>query len=613
LDRKDVRHQAKGAARMWSQSDLAIEPYLASIRRRAVAVAAFLLVLIAGLASRLVHIQYLSREEFAESAIRQHGHFERLIARPGDVLDVHGRPMATSVESASVFVDPKAVQPEKRQDLAASLAVALDIDAQSLLDRLEKHSNRRFLWVKRRVTDDDVRAVRDLKWPTAWVGLQGELRRCYPQGALASHVLGVRDIDGKARDGVERVFNPVLDGKPGRRITARDARGKTLAIAEHLTCLPEPGSSVVLTLDSVVQVFVEEALDRVMSQWKPTSATAIVMDPQTGEIVALANRPTFNPEDSASASSDAWVNRAISDTYEPGSTFKPFIVASALDWQVVAPEDQIDCHNGSYRMGPRLLHSHHPNGVLAVPEVVVKSDNIGMAIIGERMTNPGLYRAVQSFGFGRPTGIELPGESSGAVRPLRQWTPFYSTGSVPMGQELSVTPLQLITAFSALANGGELLRPRIIRAIVGPDGKTVQVFDKPQVVGKPVRSETASYMVESVLTGVVERGTGKKAQLAGYSVFGKTGTAQKQSPNGGYMHHRYISSFMAGAPAPDPRIVVLVVLDDPRNCPDPFGGKVAAPAVAEILRRSLTYLNVPPDRDEQDVVSSGRDGFRFTD
>jgi cell division protein FtsI/penicillin-binding protein 2 len=551
-------------------------------------------------------------EDLQEKAIKQHGRLETLSSRPGDVLDVRGRPLATSVETASVFVDPKAISEVKRSDVADSLALALELNAEQLRERLDRSSKRRFLWVKRRVSDDELRAVRELKWPANWVGFQTELRRCYPQGPVASQVVGIRDVDGKSRDGIEKKFDVLLRGKSGTRLSARDGRGKTLAIHEQFTHLPEPGSSVVLTIDSVIQTFAEEALDRVMTDWKPASATAIVMDPHTGEILALANRPTFNPEDPTAASADAWVNRAISDSYEPGSTFKPFIVSAALDWGIVKPEDQIDCHNGVYKMGPRLLHSHHHNGLLTVPEIVVKSDNIGMAIIGERMTNPALYRAVQSFGFGRPTGIELPGESCGAVRPLRQWTPFYSTGSVPMGQELSVTPLQLITAFSALANGGELLRPRIVRAIVGPDGKNVQVFDKPEVIGRPIRAETASLMVESILTGVVERGTGKKAQLAGYSVFGKTGTAQKQSPSGGYLHHRYISSFIAGAPANDPQIVVLVVVNDPTEGLEPFGGKVAAPASAEILGRSLVYRGVPHDR-EIVAKSKDREPFRFTD
>jgi cell division protein FtsI/penicillin-binding protein 2 len=574
-------------------------------------IAALMLFLVA-LAGRLIHVQFLNHEDLEAKAINQHGRLETLESRPGDVLDVRGRPLATSVETASVFVDPKSIGEEKRNEVAESLALVLDLDAEQLHERLAKNSKRRFLWVKRRVTDDEVRAVRDLKWPGNWVGFQTELRRCYPQGPLASQVVGIRDIDGKSRDGIEKKFDELLRGKSGTRLSARDGRGKMLAVQERFTCPPEPGSSIVLTIDSVIQTFAEEALDRVMADWKPTGATAIVMRPHTGEILAMASRPTFDPEDPSAASSDAWVNRAISDTYEPGSTFKPFIVSAALDWGIVKPDDQINCHNGVYKLGPRLLHSHHPNGVLTVPEVVVKSDNIGMAIIGERMTNAGLYRAVQEFGFGRPTGIELPGESSGAVRPLRQWTPFYSTGSVPMGQELSVTPLQLITAFSALANGGELLRPRIVRAIVGPDGKTVQVFDKPEVVSRPIRAETASYVVESILTEVVERGTGKKAQIAGYSVFGKTGTAQKQSPTGGYLHHRYISSFIAGAPASNPELVTLVLLNDPSKGPEPFGGKVAAPAVAEILARSLVYLSVPHDR-ESVAKSKDREPFRFTD
>jgi cell division protein FtsI/penicillin-binding protein 2 len=252
-------------------------------------------------------------------------------------------------------------------------------------------------------------------------------------------------------------------------------------------------------------------------------------------------------------------------------------------------------------MGPRLLRSHHPYGELTVPEIIIRSDNIGMAIIGERLTNPGLFRAVQSFGFGRPTGIELPGESPGLVRPLKDWTPYYSTGSVPMGQELAVTPIQLITAFCALANGGEYLRPRIVRSVVGPDGHVAASFDKPVPLGRPVRAETAEFMLDPVLRGVVEssHGTGRRAAepLAGYSAFGKTGTAQKQGTSAGYAAGRHISSFIAGAPATRPELVALVVVDDPTIGKTHYGGEIAAPAAAQILRRALVYLRVQPDRD----------------
>jgi cell division protein FtsI/penicillin-binding protein 2 len=237
-----------------------------------------------------------------------------------------------------------------------------------------------------------------------------------------------------------------------------------------------------------------------------------------------------------------------------------------------------------------------------------------MAIIGERLTNEGLFHAVQSFGFGRPTGIELPGESPGLVRPLRDWRPYYSTGSVPMGQELAVTPIQLTTAFCSLANGGQLLRPRIVRAVVNADGQTVQVFDKPTVVSRPVRSETAAFLLDPVLRGVVEndKGTGRRAELIGYSVFGKTGTAQKQSDEGGYAAGHHISSFVAGAPIANPEIVALVVVNDPSVGKEHYGGQVAAPAVAEILRHSLVYLRVPPDREIAAKPKHQR-GFRYSD
>jgi cell division protein FtsI/penicillin-binding protein 2 len=563
---------------------------------RSLVVSGTLILVLIALAVRLVSLQAAAHTQFDERALRQHGRVETLAARPGDLLDARGRLLATSVDASSAFVDPAAIHADRRPEVAASLALALDMDAVELQARIESNAQRRFLWIKRRLTDSEARAVRDLKWPAHWVGLRAETQRCYPQGPLASHVVGVRDIDGMARDGIERVFDPVLRGREGQRVVARDARGKTLAVHEHLTHLPEAGSSVVLTIDSVIQSYVEGALDRVVKQWKPVSATAIVMDPHNGDVLALANRPAFDLDNPATASADAWVNRAVSDNYEPGSTFKPFIMAAAIDWGLVDPAETIDCHGGVYRMGPRLLHSHHPNGPLSVPDVMIRSDNIGMAIIGERMTNAGLLRAVESFGFGRPTGIELLGESAGVVRPLYDWTDFYSTGSVPMGQEVATTPIQLIAAFCALANGGDLLRPRLVRAVVGPDGKRLQVFDKPELVGRPVSKQTARFMVETVLRGVVDRGTGRRAQLADYTVFGKTGTAQKQAEAGGYAPGRHVSSFIAGAPTGHPEAVVLVVVNDPTVGKDHYGGEVAGLAVAEILQKTLAYLRVSPDR-----------------
>ena len=564
-------------------------------RIRSSVVCGGLVLLMAVHACRLVATQGLNSERFRNTALRQQARRSPLPARPGDILDVHGRLLATSIRVASVFIDPSAIS--ENSELTDSLAQVLKLDAPKLQKRVQQNQHRQFLWVKRRVSDDELRAVLDLGWPRHWVGFRKELKRCYPQGKLAGHVLGVRDIDGIGRDGIERSFNKLLLGEPGFCILTHDARGKTLTIREHLTQPPKPGTTIVLTIDSVVQTFVEQVLEGVMDEWKPESATAIVMDPHTGELLAMANRPTFDLSARGAGGPDAWVNRAISHSYEPGSTFKTFVMAAALDWGLVQPGEMIDCHYGVYRMGRRLLRSDHPHGELSVEQVLIRSDNIGMAIIGQRLSNRGLFRVTEWFGFGRPTGIELPGETPGLVRPLGQWTE-YSTGSIPMGQELAVTPIQLITAFCAIANGGKLVRPRIVRALVGPDGRTLAEYPKPDVVRRPVSPETAQFLVDPVLRGVVDdpHGTGRRGKLDGFSVFGKTGTAQLSGGNGGYLSNRHVSSFLAGAPASNPRVAVLLLVNDPSVGSNHYGGRVAAPGVAQILRDTLRYLHVPPDR-----------------
>jgi cell division protein FtsI/penicillin-binding protein 2 len=563
---------------------------------RLIALASGLSVVLCALGGRLFAIQFRAHQELDRLAARQRGRCEPLHARPGDIVDSRGRLLATSITVASVYLDPSLV-PAEAAELIHDLSQILQVDRQQLAARVAKHRQRRFLWVKRRVSDDELAAVRQAKWPNQCVGIRHEKRRCYPHGQLASHVVGLRDVDGVGRDGVEHQFDDALRGHDGHRIVARDARGKTLAIHEHLTQMPRDGSTVVLTIDSVLQMYTEQVLDQLMRDWKAASASAIVMDPHSGEILALANRPGFDPNSPQQASADAWVNRAISDSYEPGSTFKPFVAAAALNWKLVERDEIIDCHNGVYRMGPRVLHSHHPNGPLSFPELIIKSDNVGMAILGERLTNQGLFRAVELFGFGQATGVELPGEAPGLVLPFKNWT-GYSTGSVPMGQEIAVTPMQLVTAFAALANGGHLLRPRIVRAVRSADGASNEPSE-PVVVSRPVSYEVASFMTETVLRQVVDdpKGTGRRAVLSGYSVFGKTGTAQLANPRGGgYLAGHHISSFVAGAPAAAPEVVALVVVNDPRVGKTHYGGEIAAPATAEILKQALVYQRVQPDR-----------------
>jgi cell division protein FtsI/penicillin-binding protein 2 len=420
-------------------------------------------------------------------------------------------------------------------------------------------------------------------------GFREEFQRHYPQGPVAAHVLGLRDVDNLGRGGVEEACNELLRGKPGERRVRRDARGYVVEVLEAQSRPPLDGTNVQTTLDSLLQLKVEARLAELMTEHRPKSCTSIVMLPDSGEIIALASCPTFDPNRPQEVEPGAWKNQALASMFEPGSTFKPFVVAWALDRGLLERDEELHCGWGAYRMGRRVLHDHHAYGELSVTDVLVKSSNVGMAKIGERLTNVELYRACAAFGFGRTTGLGLPGELPGMLRAFEDWT-SYSTGSIPMGQELAATPLQIITAHAALANGGRLVTPRLVRPIT--NGPTAAVT----VVAPVVTPETAAWLVAGPMREVVSRGTGKEAKLPGYSVFGKTGTAQVVDPaTGRYSHSRHICSFICGAPASAPEVLVLVVVEEPQGPGVQYGGTVAAPAARDILQAALGHLRVEPD------------------
>ena len=535
---------------------------------------------------RLVQLQWWQEDRFTDRAERQREFAEEIVPRPGDIVDRQGRLVATTLTMRSLYVVPSRIA--KPWVVAQSIATALGISADSLFEKIGERE-RHFLWVKRRLSSGEVEKIKQLDLPKGTWGFRDEYRREYPQGVVAAHVLGLRDIDGVGRGGVEEEFDRVLRGENGKRRLARDSRGRVIEILDDAEHPPRAGESVQLSLDLVVQLFAERELDAVMAEWKPESCCAVALDPKTGHVLAMASRPTFDPNRTEGASADSWKNRAIADIYEPGSTFKPFLVSYGLDQGVLHRNDVFDCEHGQYRMGRRVLHDHHNYGSLNLTDVLVKSSNIGMAKIGERLTNERLFAAATLFGFGRKTGIELPGELSGILRPLKQWT-SYSTGSIPMGHEVATTPLQLIVAHAALANGGQLLRPRIV--LPRADDSTAAVRS---IAETTVGPETAHWLIEGPMQEVVTRGTGKRARVPGYRVFGKTGTAQCLSPNGGYVHNKYISSFVCGAPVEAPRLLVLVVVNQSSVGGETFGGKVAAPAAANILKQSLVYLRISPD------------------
>ncbi len=538
------------------------------------------------LAGRLVQLQWLERDALSNRAEQQRMLIEEVPPRPGDILDRRGRLLATSVKSRSLYLVPKRIT--GLDEVCERVAEVLELSTESLRERLSTQADRHFLWVKRRLTEAEADKVRGLNLPADAWGFRDEYLREYPQGAIAAQTLGLRDIDGIGRGGVEEAFEPRLRGKTGKRLLARDARGRVLDVLSDSEEPPQPGTAVRLTLDTVVQLFAERELDQVMANWKPESCCAVIMSAKTGEVLGMASRPTFDPNHPEQASLESWKNRTIADIYEPGSTFKPFVVAYGLNQGVLAAGDVFDCERGQYHMGRRVLHDHHPYGSLSLTDVLVKSSNIGMAKVGERMQNPRLHEAAELFGFGQKTGIELPGELAGILRPLKEWT-SYSTGSVPMGHELAATPLQLITAHCALANRGRLVAPRLL---IHDDADTAQLSS---LAHDTVREETARWVIEHPMAEVVSRGTGKRAQLPGYHVFGKTGTAQCLSPEGGYVSGKYVSSFVCGAPVEDPQVLVLVVVNQASIGSEAFGGKVAAPAAGSILRQALVYLRVSPD------------------
>jgi len=533
---------------------------------------------------RLVHLQWICQSWFQDRAFRQQISEEPVLARPGDVLDREGRLLATTILVPSLYACPAKM--EDIPGVSRLLAAALHLDAAELQQRLENNAHREFLWIRRRLTDDEAAAVRSLALSRRIIGFRREFQRHYPQGALAAHVLGTRNIDGIGQGGIEESLDHLLKGTDGIRRFVRDARGYVLSILEEVTRPPIDGTSVTLTLDVRMQFCVERQLDQLMSRHQARGACAIVMNPRNGDVLALACRPAFDPNHPDRASPDAWKNMATAAVFEPGSTFKPLVVAWALDHHIIQRDDQFDCEHGAYRMGRRILHDHHHYDELSLTDVLVKSSNIGMAKIGERLGNKQLYQLAAAFGFGQRTGIELPGELTGLLRPLEKWN-RYSTGSIPMGQELAATPIQMITAHAALANGGVRVGPHLVMNWNDSARPHPQIYLVP-VVDRDV----ADWIVQHPLVEVVRRGTGKLAQLKDVEVFGKTGTAQKQAVDGqGYSSSRHLSSFIGGAHAENPELIVLISVDEPQGA-DQFGGSVAAPFVAGILKEGLKIFSL---------------------
>jgi cell division protein FtsI (penicillin-binding protein 3) len=553
------------------------------LRIRVLVLAALLAAAFAGVAARLAHLQLVRHGELTALAERQYSRTIVLQPKRGAIVDRHGMPLAVSSPASSLFVQPRHIGDPARA--AARLAPILQMPAAEL--RAVLVSSRPFVWLRRRLPPAVAEQVQALREPE--LGLVEEPLRLYPNRELASHVVGFEGVDG-GLEGIERAWETSLAGAPGKAIIGRDALGREVATQVVLQ-RPVPGHGVMLTIDANIQNVAERELDAAFRRTRALAGMVVVLEPRTGDVLALAIRPTFNPNTFLEVPSrDVWRNRAITDPYEPGSTFKIVLAAAALEEGVVRPDDRIFAENGAITIARTTIHDWKKYGWLTFAEVLQNSSNVGTIKVGLTLGPTRYHRYLTAFGFGVPTGVGLAGESRGMVREPDRWSAL-SLPTMSIGQEVSVTALQLSAAFGAVANAGTLMRPRLVRAVFDEQGREIRRIE-PVAVRQVISPQTARVLTQ-LLVQVVDDGTGRKAAIPGYAVAGKTGTAQKPDPvTKRYARNSGVLSFVGFAPADDPRFVMLVMLDEPKT--ERWGSEAAAPIFASVGAEVLRYLGVPP-------------------
>jgi cell division protein FtsI/penicillin-binding protein 2 len=551
---------------------------------RLLVVAGVALLWITAVFGRLVYLQLIRHSEYLARAQRQQQRTVEVTPKRGIIYDRNMRSLAMSVPMKSAFAVPAEIADEP---LAAQLlSGVLNVPQDVLETRLA--SSRSFVWIMRKLPPEKVEAVEALNLKGVY--FQEENQRFYPKRDLAAHVLGFVDPDEKGLAGIEYGLDSQIRGKSEKIIVMADARQRWFDGSEAQR---QGGASVVLTLDERIQYITQRELSAAIGKTQAIAGTAIVMDPNTGEILAMANWPRFNPNAASRASAESRMNRAVSALYEPGSTFKLITLAAAFDQNITRPNEVFDCENGAVYIAGHRIRDHKPFGMLSVADILAQSSDVGAIKIAIRLGAPKFYEYIRAFGFGNPTGVDLPGESRGLLHRLDNWSAI-SIGSVSMGQEIGVTPIQLIAAVSAIANGGTLYRPHIVREI-RPGGRAPAAGAVPggTQVRRVIKPETAATL-RRLMEGVVLTGTGPLARLDGWTAGGKTGSAQKIDPaTGRYSRTQLIASFTGFAPVSSPAITILVSLDSPVGQRE--GGQVAAPVFKRIAEQVLSYLDVPRD------------------
>lgn len=531
---------------------------------------------------RLFSLQVLQAEELTARADRQHRKTVTVEGGRGGIYDRQGNPLAINMDVPSVFGVPASL--ENPSGVARDLARVLHIRADEIEKKLKQE--RSFVWIARKVDPEQGRSLERLSLDGIGTVLEG--RRFYPKGPLLAHVLGFAGMDGQGLEGIERRYESYLRGEKQLVVLQRDALGRTVFPKGLNEQAPAAGHTIMLTIDEVIQYITEKELDEAVAASKAKGGIAIVMEPRTGAILALAISPKFDPNIVKGISADRWRNRALTDAYEPGSTMKVFIAAAALEEKVMEPGTMVYAENGRMTVANTVIHDHEKSGWITFAQVIQKSSNIGAAKTAMALGEERAYRYLRAFGFGERTEIDLPGEAAGLVKEPKDWG-RRSLASIAIGQEIGVTALQLVTAASAVANGGWLMKPYVVSDIRSSQGQVVAQFG-PQVRRRPISAETARTLT-GIMEGVVTNGTGSRAAVSGFRVAGKTGTAQKIDPQtGAYSSTLFVGSFTGFVPAEDPRLAIVVIVDEPHA--EAWGGVVAAPVFRKIAEQALPYLGV---------------------
>ncbi len=553
---------------------------------RAAIVGFFFLIAFGAIGARAVQLHVFNGPWLSSKAENEFTRSTVLRGKRGTVYDRNKNPLAISIESTSVAAYPKRIKDKKAA--AVKLAAALGEKRSDIRKKLKSKSN--FVWLKRQVAPKKVHAVRQLEM--AGVDFVPENSRYYPNRLLAAQILGFTGIDGHGLEGVEFFYDAQLKGREKKITVLKDAHGNRFGATTKLP--PDyDGNNVELTIDRNIQYIAQNALAEAVGQYGAQSGIVVVMAPSTGDILALVNYPLFNPNTFSRYGRELWRNRTVTDQFEPGSTMKIFSVAAAIDSGISSPASIFFCENGKYRIGKNVVHDTKSHGWLSLQQIVKYSSNIGAVKVVELMGPAVLHNYLKDFGFGEKTGIDCPGETPGSLSPYRRWSKI-DTGAISFGHGVSVSAVQLTAAAAAIANDGVLMKPRLVKKVTDRNQRVIRKTD-PVQVRRVISSKTAKTMRRIMKSVITEGGTGVNAALEGYTVSGKTGTAQKVDIGRNYSNERYIASFIGFAPSENPELVILVIADEPEN--QYYGGVVAAPVFKKIALETLSYMNIPPGTD----------------